>query len=129
MSAIVNVVALMFVAALPSRPGAHEKEAATAAVGPEYRWLVRSASWLVPISYVMYSTIGPLLPHRLASVGITSSSASLVAALWMAARFVTLFVMWRAGFWHGRWGTLVAAAWRWPPGWGCCCWRPRSPAW
>ena len=109
MSAIVNAVALVFVAALPSRPGAHEKEAATAAVGPEYRWLVRSASWLVPLSYVMYSTIGPLLPHRLASVGITSSSASLVAALWMAARFVTLFVMWRAGFWHGRWGTLVAA--------------------
>jgi hypothetical protein len=28
----------------------------------------------------------------------------------MIARWLTLVVMWRTGFWHGRWGTLVLAA-------------------
>jgi hypothetical protein len=26
----------------------------------------------------------------------------------MLSRFAALFVMWQVGFWHGRWGTLVA---------------------
>jgi len=103
-------VGLAIVATLPARPGAHEADAATAAVGPEYPWLARSASWLLPLSYVISATLAPVLPHRLAAVGITGSSPSVVAALWMAARFATLFLMWRAGFWHGRWGTLAAAA-------------------
>jgi len=110
LSAIVNAAALAIVATLPARPGAHEADAATAAVGPEYPWLARSASWLLPLSYVISATLAPVLPHRLAAVGITGSSPSVVAALWMAARFATLFLMWRAGFWHGRWGTLAAAA-------------------
>jgi hypothetical protein len=28
----------------------------------------------------------------------------------MVARFTTLGLMWRVGFWHGRWGTLVVGA-------------------
>jgi hypothetical protein len=110
LSAVVNVAALAIVSTLPPRPGAHEVEAATAAVGREYPWLARSSSWLLPLSYVISSTLAPVLPHRLAAVGITGSSPSVIAALWMAARFATLFLMWRAGFWHGRWGTLAAAA-------------------
>jgi hypothetical protein len=110
LSAVMNVAALAIVSTLPPRPGAHEVEAATAAVGAEYRWLARSSSWLLPLSYVISSTLAPVLPHRLAAVGITGSSPSVIAALWMAARFATLFLMWRAGFWHGRWGTIAAAA-------------------
>jgi hypothetical protein len=109
LSGLVSVAALVVVRALPSRPGAHEPEAASAAVGPEYAWLVRSASWLLPLSYVISSNLAPVLPYRLAAVGV-GAPASLVAALWMAARFGTLFVMWRTGFWHGRWGTLAAGA-------------------
>ena len=33
-----------------------------------------------------------------------------MAASWMLARFLSLAVMWRLGFWHGRWGTLLLAA-------------------
>jgi hypothetical protein len=71
---------------------------------------MRSASWLLPLSYVMSSTLAPVLPHRLAAVGTGAIPSSVVAATWMIARFVTLGLMWRIGFWHGRWGTLVAAA-------------------
>jgi hypothetical protein len=108
LSAVVDIAALVLVVlTLPPRPGEHAPEAATAAVGPEYGALFRSASWLLPLSYVISSTLAPVLPHRLATVGMSAPS-SLVAALWMAARFATLFLMWRTGFWHGRGGTLAA---------------------
>jgi hypothetical protein len=106
LSAIADVAALLVLAALPSRPGAHAAEAASAAVGAEYSWLARSASWLLPLSYVISATLAPVLPARLAAVGVVAPPSQ-VAALWMAARFVTLFVMWRTGFWHGRWATLA----------------------
>lgn len=109
-SSVACLAALIFVARLAPAPGAHERESAAAAVGAEYPWLFRSASWLLPLSYVISSTVGPLLPHRLIEVGIEPGDAGPLAALWMIARFAALFVMWRTGFWHGRWGTLALAA-------------------
>jgi hypothetical protein len=107
MNAGAIVVALV---ALPRRPGVHAREAAEAAVGREYPWLVRSASWLLPLSYVMSATLAPVLPHRLDAVGAGAIPSSVVASMWMVTRFATLGLMWRVGFWHGRWGTLVVGA-------------------
>jgi len=106
LTSVVNALAFVASRGLPRRPIAHGPEAAQAALGPEYGWLARSASWLLPLSYVISTTIAPLLPFRLAAVGL-GASASVVAGLWMAARFVTFYAMWRTAFWHGRWGTLV----------------------
>jgi hypothetical protein len=108
LAAVTSALSLLGVLALPARPGTHHAEAATAAAGPEYRWLARSTSWLLPLSYVMSATLSPVLPHRMAAVGITAAP-SVVAALWMVARFATLFTLWRTGFWHGRWATLAVA--------------------
>jgi PPP family 3-phenylpropionic acid transporter len=110
LSAVVNGGALLALLALPARPGPHEREAAQAAVGREYPWLMRSASWLLPLSYVMSATLAPVLPHRLAAVGSSTANASVVAATWMLARFLTLALMWRIDLWHGRWGTLAIGA-------------------
>jgi len=101
---------LVALAALPRRPGVHRREAAEAAVGREYPWLMRSVSWLLPLGYVMSSTLAPVLPHRLATVGAGAIPSSVIAATWMVARFTTLGLMWRVGFWHGRWSTLVIGA-------------------
>ena len=109
LSAAASAVALAAAFAFPVRPGAHATEVADAAVGREYHPLLRSVSWLLPTSYVLCSVMAPLLPHRLAEVG-GSTTGGVVPALWMIARFFTLIVMWRSGFWHGRWGTLVLAA-------------------
>jgi hypothetical protein len=108
LAAATSALSLLGVLALPRRPGVHEAEAATAAVGTEYPWLARSTQWLLPLSYVMSATMSPVLPHRMAAVGITAAP-SVVAALWMLARFATLFTLWRTGFWHGRWSTLAVA--------------------
>ena len=110
LSAATSLLALLIARRLPRRPSAHEPEAASAAVGPEYVWLRRSTFWLLPLSYVVSTTLGPVLPYRLAAVGIVGAWPSAIAALWMAARFTTLLTMWRTGFWHGRWGTLAASA-------------------
>jgi hypothetical protein len=110
LTGVVNAGAAIAAIALPRRPGVHEREAAEAAVGREYPWLVQSASWLLPLGYVMSSTLAPVLPHRLEEVGAGSVPPSVVASTWMITRFFTLALMWRVGFWHGRWGTLVAAA-------------------
>jgi len=107
LSAAGSAAAFAATFALSAHPGVHEPEAAQAAVGPEYGFLMRAASWLLPTAYVLCAVMSPLLPHRLASVTGGSSGGG-VAGLWMVARFATLLMMWRTGFWHGRWGTLAA---------------------
>ena len=108
LSAPVNALAIAIVQTLPRRPGAHEAASAVAAAGPEYPWLQKAAAWLLPLSYVLSSTLAPVLPHRLGRLA-AAAPASVLAAAWMVSRFATLFVMWRTGFWHGRWGTLLGA--------------------
>ena len=108
-SAAASALALLAGRTLPLHPAPHEQEAAQAAVGSEYPALLRAASWLLPFSYVISATLAPVLPHRLAAVGV-GASASFVAAIWMATRFGALLVMWRSNFWHGRWETVGAAS-------------------
>ncbi len=108
LSAAGSALAWLVARALPLHLAPHEAESSRAAVGTEYPALRRAASWLLPFSYVISATLAPVLPHRLAAVGV-GGSASLVAALWMGTRFCTLLLMWRSSFWHGRWETLGAA--------------------
>ncbi len=108
--AVANGAALVAVLRLPLRPAPHDPEEAHVALGPEYVWLKRCASWLLPLSYVLSSTIAPVLPHRLTAVGVPGAAQSLVASIWMGTRFGTLAVMARLRIWHGRWGTLALGA-------------------
>jgi hypothetical protein len=108
-SAIVNALALPFLFTLARAPGSEEHDGLETEVGPEYSWLLRSASWLLPLGYVMSSTLSPVLPYRLAAVGALSIAPSVIGATWMVARFATLAVMSRVLFWHGKWSVLVMA--------------------
>jgi hypothetical protein len=115
-SAVVNAFALPFVFSLAPSPGRHDHESVETSIGAEYPWLLRSASWLLPLSYLMSSILSPLLPHRLASVGGLSLDpahaalpASVVGATWMVTRFLTLGFMSRVHFWHGKWSALAVA--------------------
>jgi len=106
LAAGVSAAAMLLVLGLPANPGHHEKQAAVASTGPEYPHLAQTTSWLLPLSYVLATMVSPLLPYRLAALGL-GPNASIVAALWMAVRFATFVIMWRSAFWHGRWGTLL----------------------
>jgi len=109
LGSVINVFALAATLALPPRPGAHQEDEARAAMGPEYGALAKASTWLLPLSYVISTTIAPLLPYRLAAVGL-GSGGSVFAGRWMTARVLTFFTMWRTAFWHGRWGTLAAGS-------------------
>jgi hypothetical protein len=106
---LMNLLAVLSLALLPKVPPPSEPEAAKSAVGAEYPLLLRSASVLLPLSYLMSSTLAPVLPHRFAALGPSIVPASILAATWMVARWATLGAMARLSFWHGRWGALLAA--------------------
>lgn len=106
---VMNGLAALALAYLPENPARSEPEVAAAALGREYPLLLRSASALLPLSYLMSSTLSPVLPHRLEALGPSIVPASMIAATWMVARWLTLVVMARLRFWHGRWGALFAA--------------------
>jgi hypothetical protein len=108
-SAVMNTLAIPLVLSLARSPGAHEQAAPEGEVGTEYPWLLRSASWLLPLSYLMSSTLSPVLPHRLNAVGALAAPASVVGATWMVTRFLTLGFMSRVLFWHGKWSALAMA--------------------
>jgi hypothetical protein len=105
----VNGLALPFLFTLGRAPGSEDHGAAEDHAGPEYRWLLRSASWLLPLSYVLSSTLAPILPYRLSAVGTLPAPESVIGATWMVTRFLTLAFMSKVMFWHGKWSVLVMA--------------------
>jgi hypothetical protein len=106
---VMNVLAVLSLGLLPKAPPLSEPGAQKSAVSAEYPLLLRSASVLLPLSYLMSSTLAPVLPHRFAELAPSVVPASVLAATWMVARFVTLGAMASFSFWHGRWGVLLAA--------------------
>jgi len=106
---VMNGLAALALRYLPQNPARSEPEVAAASVGREYALLLRSSSALLPLGYLMSSTLSPVLPHRLQALGPSVVPASMIAATWMVARWLTLVVMARLTFWHGRWAVLLVA--------------------
>jgi hypothetical protein len=88
-------------------------------VGDEYPLLLRSARVLLPLSYVLNSAMSPILPYRFESLGIEVAMETPLAATWVVVRVFTFVFMWRMGFWHGRWGTLMLGALAMTGGFAC----------
>lgn len=105
-----NAVALAFVPALPRQPAAHDVEHAAAEMTEEYPHLLRSVRALLPFSYVLVGALSPLMPYRLADLGVDLGWQTPIVAAWMIGRIFVLTLLWRTSFWHGRWGTLLVGA-------------------
>lgn len=88
-------------------PPHHDVEAAAASIAPEYRWMLHTARILLPLSYVLNAAMSPILPYRFEALELSVAWETPVTGTWMVVRVLTLVVMWRANFWHGRWGTLL----------------------
>jgi hypothetical protein len=108
-SGVASACALLPARRFPEHPAPHELAASEAYIGSEYPALLRSVGWLLPLSYVISSTLAPVLPHRLQAVEVSADLQSIIASTWMATRFATLAFLWRAQFWQGRWATLAIA--------------------
>jgi hypothetical protein len=103
----INVVALVVLAWFARHPGHHDPETADAHVGGEYHLLLRSARVLLPLSYVLSSAMNPILPYRFEALDVAVWWETPATATWTLVRVLAFVTMWRLGFWHGRWGTLL----------------------
>lgn len=64
---------------------------------------------LLPLSYVLLSTISPLLPGILERLSIDIAWQPALASLWMAARVLAFVSLERWHGWHGRWLTPIGS--------------------
>ncbi len=108
--AVTNGIALLVLARFAARPGHHDPDVAGAHVGREYALLLHSARVLLPLSYVLTSAMQPLLPYRFEALDVDVWWEMPAAGTWTVVRLGAFIVMWRARFWHGRWGTLLLGA-------------------
>ena len=106
----VGLVGLVMLAWFARRPGHHDAVVADSHIGPQYHMLLRSARVLLPLSYVLNAAMNPILPYRFEDLGIDVSWETPAAATWLVVRVIVFVVMWRLGFWRGRWGTLLFGA-------------------
>ena len=102
-----NVVALITLYWFKRNPGMHDEEMSEESITSEYPFLLRSVRILLPLSYVLNSALGPLLPYLLNRLEVDIIWQTPTAATWMVVRVVAMALMWWLGFWHGRWGTLL----------------------
>ncbi len=97
------------VKAFAREPGEHALEAHEPHP-PVYAHLLITLRILLPVAYVVSSTLGPYLPDALGGLGVAASVQTLVASLWLVPRVITFLVMERWHGWHGRWWIVVVAA-------------------
>jgi hypothetical protein len=107
--ALSNVLSVAVLAWFAPQPGHHDPLLAHAHVPMEYGLLLRCARALLPMSYVLNAALSPILPYRFHEIGADVQAETPATATWMLVRVVVMAAMWRAGFWHGRWGTLLLA--------------------
>ncbi len=101
--------AWLIVKSFAREPGEHPLEAREPHP-PVYAHLLITFRILLPVAYVVSSTLGPFLPDALSDLGVAAAAQTLVASLWLVPRVVTFLLMERWHGWHGRWWVVVAAA-------------------
>jgi len=104
-----NILGLAALAWFNAKPMDHGDESAGAEAGPEYPFLLHAARLMLPVSYILVAMISPLMPYRMEAIGVDVTWETTFTATWMIARVAAIIVMWRAAFWHGKWGTLLFA--------------------
>lgn len=104
----INLVCIVTLAWFGKAPGPHVHEHHDP-VPASYVSQLASARVLLPVSYVVVSAISPALPYLLSSRGAEAGWRTPIAATWLAARFLTVLVLFRTHGWHGRWSSLLVA--------------------
>lgn len=74
-----------------------------------YNVLLAVLRVLLPLSYVLSSTLSPLLPGILDRLQIEIGWKPALASVWMSARVVTFVTLERWHGWHGRWSVPIGA--------------------
>ena len=104
--ALLHLIAIFAITALPREPGAHVHE--THSYPPSYPRLLAVHRALLPTSYMVMYVMLPLMPSLFKTVGINSTAlASGLTATWLVSRIAMFFTLDRWHGWHGKWITAV----------------------
>ncbi|MDG2030040.1 MAG: hypothetical protein P8J45_03435 [Phycisphaerales bacterium] len=104
------LLATIMVFWLPRSPAAHDSEKSGIPLRARYRPMLQTSRIMLPMSYVLIGALGPIMPYRLDQLEIGLSWVTPLTATWLVARVGCVLLMSKLHFWHGRWGTLGAAA-------------------
>lgn len=108
-----HLIALPLVAVFPRDPSTYHADLSAGLTDSERdrsRRLLSAFRLLNVLSYMIYSTVNPLLPAQTASLGFVGGWGSALASVWMTSRVITFGVMQRWHGWHGRRTTIAWAA-------------------
>jgi hypothetical protein len=64
---------------------------------------------MLPLAYVVSSTLSPFLPDALSSLGVEQRYHGWIASMWLVPRVVTFFTLQVWQGWHGRWWLIILA--------------------
>jgi hypothetical protein len=96
---LISAVVLIGVAPEPAEHREEEHEPHP----PVFEKLLVTFRLLLPMSYVVSSTLGPYLPSAEQRLGVSADWQTILAASWLAPRVVMFEVLARWQGWHGRW--------------------------
>lgn len=103
----ISAASIVLLRWLPRDPSPHGRE-------PEHRHrpagerALRDATRvLLPVGYILIGSLGPAIPYLLGALEVDAGWRTPVTATWMISRLVTVMLLLRLAFWHGRAGALV----------------------
>lgn len=108
----ISAISLVLLPWLPSRPPPHgasdDKRTVLHRHRPENERALRDVTRvLLPVGYILIGSLGPALPFLLGALAVEPGWRTPVTAVWMTARLLTVAVLIRFTFWHGRASALV----------------------
>jgi MFS family permease len=104
-----HVVSAGIALALPREPAAHLEDKPHVCPAT-YAPLLIAFRWLLALSYLMLSVISPILPSRMAEVGLKTGEDASLASLWSISRLGVFILLGVWHGWHGRWRTVIWSA-------------------
>ncbi len=91
---------------------------------PVYEDLMVTFRYLLPMSYLVSSALGPYLPGAMARLGVAEDWRAFLATAWLVPRVFTFLAMQRWQGWHGRWWPAILGGGLIVVGFGVCVLSP-----
>lgn len=105
---LLHIGTVAIVRLLPAEPAAHAHEDHEPHP-PVYARLLRAHRMLLPMGYLIVSTMSPYLPTAYAAMGIAIGWQTPLTATWHASRLAGFVWLQHDQRWHGRWWAPVVA--------------------
>jgi hypothetical protein len=105
-----HLMGLLLLTKFTREPAPHAHTEGETPPPPEYVRLLATFRLLLPLSYIVLSTLGPFLPGALQRLGLSTGWAAALASVWLASRVLTFALLQAWHGWHGRWWAAIAGA-------------------